>query len=256
LFSAEALDVIDKIAVRKKGPGLELEERRERDVELWKQWKESDESKKYLRPLLNQFRGLIRSRSNSWARRADLPPAAVHAEFNKQFLHALRTFDPDKGNLGTWVGNTLKKSYRWVSRAQNLTTTQEGRYYQFRNFDAAKSSLDEQLGRPPTVQELSEQLGWSEPEVMRMEGEKRKSLHASGFEFDPTVMMPSRENEIRRMIQVELTPAERKVWELTTGESGGRPMTPGQIATRTGFSPSKVSRLRNAIAKKLEKYRM
>jgi hypothetical protein len=79
-------------------------ESKEKDFELWKTWKESGEDPNLFRPLLQQFRGLIRNKADRWARNVDLPPAVVHAEFNNQFLNAARTYDPHKGAaLGTWV---------------------------------------------------------------------------------------------------------------------------------------------------------
>jgi DNA-directed RNA polymerase specialized sigma subunit len=242
---------LEKDAAKRKGD-LENE-----DFQLWQQWRDSDEDPDKLRPLMNQFRGMIRQGVNRWSS-IDMPPAVIQAEHNKQFLRALRTFDPDKGKLGTWVGSHLKKApQRFLTTYQNPARIVETRTGAKRGiFDNAVATLDDQLGREPSSQELSEHLGWALPEVERAQSEGRKALYVSGnpFGLDPATNMPSRATEVARFIKTELTPEESLVWEYTTGEAGKPQLKPGEIATRLGMSPSKVSRLRNAITEKIKKY--
>lgn len=230
---------------------------RKQDLQLWTQWKESGEDPGHLRPLLQNLRGTIRSQSNRWAGKVDLPPAAVHAEFNKQALNALRTFNPNKGaNVSTWVNTNLKKAQRWVTTYQNPARVLEGRVYKIGQFDNAVASLDDQLGREPTTQELSEYLKWGEAEVSRMQSEKRRALYSGASEtgYDPTVIAPSRESEIFNMIRPELSPEEMLVYEHLSGYGGKPQLKAGQIAKKFGMSPTKVSRLKKAIARKMERY--
>jgi len=246
-----AIEELEKDAAKRKG-GIEHD-----DFQLWQQWRESDEDPDKLRPLMNQFRGMIRQSVNRWVS-IDMPPAVIQAEHNKQFLRALRTYDPEKGKLGTWVGSHLKKApQRFLTTYQNPARIVETRTGAKRGiFDNAVATLDDQYGREPTSQELSEHLGWSLPEVERAQSEGRKALYASTMPFglDPTTNMPSRATEIARFIKPELSPEETLVWEHTTGESGKPQLKPGEIATRLNMSPSKVSRLRNSIAEKIKKY--
>jgi DNA-directed RNA polymerase specialized sigma subunit len=187
-----------------------------------------------------------------------MPPAVIHAEHNKQFLKALRSYDPDKGKLGTWVGSYLKKApHRFLTTYQNPARIVETRTGAKRGiFDNAIATLDDQLGREPTAQELSEHLSWSLPEVERAMSEGRKAVYAGSapYGLDPTTNMPSRATEIARFIKPELSPEETLVWEYTTGEGGKPQLRPGEIASKLGMSPSKISRLRNAIADKIKKY--
>lgn len=241
----------EKEAAKRKG-GLEQE-----DFQLWQEWRDSEEDPDKLRPLMGQFRGMIRQSVNRWAG-IDMPPAVIQAEHNKQFLRALRTYDPEKGKLGTWVGNHLKKApQRFLTTYQNPARIVETRTGAKRGiFDNAMATLDDQLGREPTSQELSEHLGWSMPEIERAQAEGRKALYTSStpYGLDPSTNMPSRATEISRFIKAELSPEETLVWEYTTGDGGKPEMKPGEIAAQLGMSPSKVSRLRNAITEKIKKY--
>jgi hypothetical protein len=242
---------IEKDAASKK-------ELREKDFRLWNDWKASGEDPNKLRPLLHNLRGTVRSQANRWAGLVDIPPAAVHAEFNKQALNALRTYDPSKGAaVSSWVTTNLQKAKRWITANQNPTRVLEGRVYSTGIFDNAVSTLDDQLGREPTTQELSEYLRWSEPEVARMQAEKRRSLGTAGFEpgYDPTTIMPSRESEILNMIRTELNPEELLVYEYKTGYGGKPQLKSNEIARRMGISPSKVTRVTQSIGRKMEKYR-
>ncbi len=242
---------IEKGAARKK-------DLRQRDFQLWDDWKKSGEDPNKLRPLLHGLRGTIRSQANRWAGRVDIPPAAVHAEFNKQALNALRTYDPNKGAaVASWVTTNLQKAQRWVTANQNPARILEGRVYKTGLYDTAMATLDDQLGREPTTQELSEYLKWSEPEVARMQAEKRRALTTGGFEsgYDPTTIMPSRESEILNMIRTELNPEELLVYEYKTGYGGKPQLKSSEIARKLGVSPSKVTRITQAIGRKMEKYR-
>lgn len=230
---------------------------RQRDLQLWQQWKDGGEKPDQLRPLLHSLRGTIRSQANRWAGRVDIPPAAVHAEFNKQALNALRTFNPNKGaNVSSWVTTNLKKAQRWITANQNPTRVLEGRVYKIGMFDNALVNLDDQLGREPTTQELAEHLKWSEAEVGRMQSEKRRALYTGGSDtgYDPTVIMPSRESEILNLIRPELSPEELLVYEYKTGYGGKPQLKSGQIAKKLGISASKVTRITQAIGRKMEKY--
>lgn len=253
MSNVAAIIELEKEAARRK---VDLSATKKFEFDQWQKWNEGGQKPDDLRPLLKSFKPLIRSRANSWARRADLPPEAVHAEFNKQFVNALRTYNPEKGTqLGSWVTTNLQKAQRWVTQYQDPMRVQENRYYKMGAWDNAFANLDEQLNREPTTREMAELLGWSEAEAGRMESEKRKTLYSSGFEgYDPTTIMPSRESEKLRLIRYELTGTDLNVFDYTIGTHGKPQLRPGEIAKKLKISPSKVSRVRSSIAKRLEDY--
>lgn len=242
-------------APRRKGR-QDLSATRQREFEMWQQWKGNGEQPDDLRPLLKSFKPLIRSRANSWANRADMPPESVHMEFTNQAVNAFKTYNPDKGTqLGSWVTTNLQKAQRWVSTYQDPTRIQETRYYKTGQWDNAVANLDDQLGREPTTREIAEALGWSEAEAGRMEKEKRKSLYTSKFEgYDPTSIMPSRESEVLKLVRYELNPEELNVYDYTIGANGKPQLRPGEIAKELKMSPSKVTRIRTSITAKIDEH--
>ena len=242
---------VEKTAAKK-----DLFETKKNEFDLWNKWKEGGEKPEDLKPLLQSFRPYIRGKANFWSSRADLPPAAVHAEFTYQAVNAFKTYDPSKGSaLGTWVTGTLKKAQRWVSKYQDPLRFQEKRYYKAGVWDNAKATLEDRFNREPTTREMAEHLGWSEAEAGRLEAEKRGAVFSSGLEgYDSTKIVPSREAEKLRLVQYELSPEEQQVYDYTIGANGKPQLRPGEIATRLNISPSKVTRIRAMIAKKMNEY--
>lgn len=230
--------------------------RKQKDIQLWQQWNEKGRQPEDLSPLFTQFRGTIRSKVNQWVNRVEVPPAAIHAEFNKQFIRALETYDPNKGAaLNSWVTKILDKGHRWVTTYQNIARIPETRSgKKIREFKTAKSHLDEYLGREPTHIEIAEHLGWSPKEAATLDKELRKSHISSQFEIDPVDVMPSREKQALHDVFYELTPEEQLVYDYTIGAHGKPELKPMQIAQTLGYSPSKVTRIRNSIMSKLEKH--
>jgi DNA-directed RNA polymerase specialized sigma subunit len=228
-------------------------ERSKHDLDLLDQWRQGGEKPDDLRPLLGNFRGLIRSQSRQWENNVELPPAAIRAEFTKQAVQAFRTYDPNKGaSLGSWVGTNMKKAQRYVTTYQNTARIGEHRIYKIGQFQTTRSMLDDQLGREPTTEELADQLKWSPREVGRMNAEIRKANIESAFEGGPMNLLPSREAEVLRLVKYDLTPEEKLVYEYTVGDGGKPQLKPGQIATKLNMSPAKVTRVREAIFQKMK----
>lgn len=245
---------LDKAAARRV---KDLAATQAKEQELWNRWKQKGERSKDLTPLLKSYNPLIRKKANQFVGNVNLPPAAIHAEFQHAALNAFRKYDPNKGAaLNTWVNINLKKAQRWVSKYQNVARIQENRQYKIGAFNNARATLDDRLGREPTNLEISDYMGVPENEISMLNTEIRKALPTSGFEggFDPTTIAPDRDLEKLRLIKYELSPEELLVYEYTVGDGGKDQLKPGQIARKLKMSPSKVSRLRNAITAKLEKY--
>lgn len=230
---------------------------KDKDLELWSAWKDSGEHPDAMRPLLKQFRPLIRSQANRWAGNVEIPSSAIHAEFQKQFVHAMRTYDPSRGAaLGTWAIGNMRKASRFIATYQNAARIGERRFYKVGKYEAALAELQEEFGREPSDLEVAERMGWSEFEVGRLRQEKRKAF-ISGMSLgqeDPGELLPSREGEVLHLVKFELSPEERLVYDYTVGDGGRPKLKPGEIARQLNMSPSKISRLRSSIAEKIGRH--
>jgi len=224
------------------------------ELKQWERWKTGGEKPEDLRPLLRSLNPLVQKRMSQWKNRVPIPPAAMEAEFKKHLLTGLRTYNPDRGaQLSTHVYHQMRRADRWIKTHQNFGYIPEERVDKIGQFRLAEHETQQEIGRPPTTDELAQRLKWSPAQVSRMQRELRADIPASGFSTDPAANLPSKEREALRLVQWELTPEEKIVFEHSTGMNGKELLTPGQIAQKLKMSPSKVSRLRNAYSKKLSR---
>jgi DNA-directed RNA polymerase specialized sigma subunit len=228
-------------------------------MQMWQDWKESGEDPEKIKPLIASFQPVVKKQVNVYKGVVPIPPSALEAEFKNHLVTALRTYDPNRGaQLGTHVHNQMKRGKRFVVRYQNVGAIPEMRAYRITEFNTARSELGDKLGRDPTSLELADKLSWNPREVDRMTAELRPDIPTSSFrgpegeQWDPTVVMPSREMEVVRLMPASLKPEERAVFEYTFGLSGKPQMRPGQIATQLNMSPSKVARIRGKLATKVK----
>jgi DNA-directed RNA polymerase specialized sigma subunit len=228
-----------------------------KDFDLWNQWNEQNRSVDAIRPLVQQFKPLVMKRANVYAgKNPNVPPEAVRAEFMNQAIKAFETYDPNRGAaLGTHVNWQLMKGRRFIATyGGGVGRIPENRSYKVRQFTDARDELGDRLGRTPSAMELADHLKWPIKQVSAMELEVRREVPSSLLQADTMSVKPSRDAEIARLIQYELNPEEQVVMEHLLGLNGKPQMKPGDIARQLNMTPSKVSRIKLNIAKKIEGY--
>lgn len=236
-------------------PDLRIDDKKIRELELWKTWKANGEQPRDLQPLLRSFKPLIRSKVNVYKGKVKMiPDSAIESEFQLRFVDALRSYNPDKGSLGTYIYRYLDKAKRFIVENQNVGRIPENRVYKIKLFNQAKDDLTEELGTEPTVAEIAQRLNWKVAETERMDSELRNDLMTQGFEDDPYALTPSKSEEVLRLFKYELTGNERAVYEHLTGYGKPRLTSTGAIAKSLKMPDYQVSRLKNAIQKKLKRY--
>lgn len=225
------------------------------EMELWRRWKDGGQKPEDVAPLLKSFKPLINSRSSTYKGRVKLiPDAAIDAEFQIRFVDALRTYNPDKGSLGTYVYRYLDKAKRFIAENQNVGRIPENRIYKIKEYQKAREAMTEDLGRVPTDKDLAKKLKWSEAEVGRMDSELRNDLLSQGFEDDPYALSPSKSEEVLRLFKYELVGKEREVYEYLTGFGRPQLLSTGEIAKQTGMADYQVSRVKDSIQRKLQRH--
>jgi len=257
----EILDLFDQ-GLRKEAAD-DLPAKRQKEIEMWRTWKDNGMQQEHLRPLLASLRPLIRKQSNQWAvgvggkaLQRDIPPAAIHAEFLNHAVKALETYDPSKSGLQTYLTYAMKKAPRFIKAYQNAAYIPETRSYSIQKFKDATTNLEDQLGRPPTQLELADHLKWSPRKVGTMQKEVShiSSAPVGQAKYDPIEHVPSRQAETLRLLPYDLNLEERSVFEYLYGIGGKPKLSPGEISRKLGMSAPKVSRIKAAIAEKYLKY--
>lgn len=249
--SGHQRDLEDEIAAKKEES---LRARQAKELEMWRRWKEGGMQQKDLAPLLRSFRPMIRARVNMYAHKVRIPPSAIDLNFQIEFVHALRSYDPSKGALGTYVYQYLNKGKRWIAEHQNVGRIPENRIYKITPYNNAVARLTEELGREPNEDEVADELGWNAKEVSRMAAEQRKDLVLQAFEEDPSTIIPSKTEEVLKLFKYELSGEQKEVYEYLTGFGKPRLTSTSDIAKKLGIKDYQVSRIKSQIEKKLKRY--
>ena len=239
---------------------------REREYEMWQDWKSSGEDPAKLEPLMDAMQGIVHQTVNTYSA-ADIDDRFVKAEAEKKVYEALKSYDPSKNaKLSTHVINRQKRVGRFVKNHQNFARVVENRAANWADYQEARKELTDKNGRDPSREELAASLSFklkakgvkkwrvSAAEAGRYMAEDRRDLVHTGLDKDSFVTMPTQDRLVIKMVEEELTPEERAVYERLLGLNGVTKQGPGQIAKSLRIHPSKVSRLSASIAKKVEAY--
>lgn len=247
-------DVVKEALAKKKQEPKDknvLKATQKKEIELWHNWNNNDRKPEHLKPLYESFKPLLQKETNKW-KGVEIPKSAINAEMRKQFVNAVKTYDPAKGTqLSSWVTTNLQKSSRFMKTYQNYGKIPEGQISKIREFKQAKETLFNIHGYEPDTKTLADHLKWPQKRVAQLSKElAREDLPLSGFAGgDPAEALAPKELEAIRILQYDkrLSPDERTVYEYTFGMNGRPRLQPGQIAKQTGLHPSKISRIRGKL---------
>ena len=248
----EFLELIKEAAPKTK---VELKQTQKKEVGLWHNWNANGRKPEHLQPLLDSFKPVLDKHARVFTNsKVELPTSTIHFEVRKQFVNALKTYDPAKGTqLNTWVQTNLQKTSRFVKTYQNLGKIPESQISGIRKFNESKAHLTDKFGHEPDTRSMADHLGWSHKRVVQLQKElSRKDLPASAFMIEPAESLSAKELEAVTLMQYGLTPEERTVYEYTFGMNGRPMLKPGQISSTAKIHPSKVSRIRNKLQGKLQ----
>lgn len=246
------IDIIDELAGLSKEAMPqkkdELKATQKKELDLWHKWNNNGRKSQDLKPLFESYKPLIQKEVSKY-RGLELPTSSIHAEFRKQFVTAVKTYDPKKAQLNTWVTNQLRKSSRFIKNYQNLGKIPEGQISKIREFKQAQEHLINTMGHEPDTKTLADHLKWPVKRVAQLEKELRKDKPASGYMHDPAEALTPKELEAIHILQYDtrLSPEDRTVYEYTFGINGKPRLQPGQIAKETKIHPSKISRIRGRL---------
>lgn len=223
---------------------------------LWSRWKQNGmKLDKDLEQLMHSFKPLIAMKANVFKGKVKLiPDAAIDAEFQIRFVEGLRTYNPDKGALSTYIFHYLEKAKRFIGENQNIGRIPENRLYKIKQYQKAQAELAEDHGKIPTLDELAKHLKWPVAEINRIDTELRSDLTSQGFENDPSAITPSKAEEVLQLFKYELSGKELEVYEYLTGQGRKHLTSTGDIAKQTGIPDYQVSRYKESIQKKLRKH--
>lgn len=225
-----------------------MSEAKQKEIELWKKWK-SEKTNENLSPLLKSVEPIITTHVNKLS--GNLPRSAIRAQAIKLTIDAFDNYDPTKAQLNTHLYSRLQKLNRYVYEHQNIGTIPEPRIIQIGTYNRVRSNLEDQLGRPPTTQELADELKWSKKQLDLLEKEMRKDL-VQDFSY-VNVSDDSRADidEHLALLHSELHGTDKAVMEYLYGMDGKPVLSNSDIAKKLNISQSMVTQIKTRLANRL-----
>lgn len=185
-----------------------------------------------------------------------VPVSTIKADMIQNFHRGLETFDPDKGQLNTHIGNHLRHTGRFVRTYSNIGKMPDPRSRMVWQYKDRETVLTERLGRPPSSIEMADDLGISQKEIELLRTEIRKDIIV-----DPTTsglgsIAPESPKAMEQLnfLHMELNPEQQNVLEYTYGLYGRQAVDNNEDLARVlGISPQKVRAIKRQIARRYEK---
>jgi DNA-directed RNA polymerase specialized sigma subunit len=181
------LDLVKEALAKKKAPEPKdknvLKATQKKEIELWHTWNDNGRKPAHLKPLFESYKPLLQREANKF-RTVELPKSTIMAEMRKQFVNAVKTYDPNhakKTQLSSWVTTNLQKSSRFIKTYQNYGKIPEGQISGIREFKQAKETLFNLNGHEADTRTLADHLKWPHKRVIQLQKELREDLPLSGF---------------------------------------------------------------------------
>lgn len=214
---------------------------------LWHTWSK-DPSVDNSESLLGAFRPMIHKEVSRHS--GLLPQSFLEAEAKRLTFTAFESYKPSIGKLSTHVGNKLRGIGRVNYTYQNSLRMPEARQRKYTVFSEARQKLEEDFGREPSMQELSEELKWPINEVGRMIHDVHRET--SPVNTDSTPVFDDSEKFMVDYIYQSLHPEEKVIFEGITGYMGHPIIKPVDLAKKLKLSESQFRRRRDKLVEKIQ----
>lgn len=212
-------------------------ERQQEDLELWNRWKKT-KSKNTLKQLMTRMNPLIHREVNKW--QYTVPPAALMSKGRLLTVKALESYNPNKGAaIGTYVTSSLRKLSRYAYPMQNVARMPENKQLLFNTFEGAKGRLYDELGREPTIEEMSDELSWNKKKVRDFQRSfgRRELVESEGAFQDEH----AEEAPLVDFYYHGLAPDDKLLFEDITGYGGRNPLSNTQLRKKFKMTQGQLS---------------
>lgn len=227
---------------------------KENELTWWKEWSKTKKSEP-LGKLLTSIDPFLQSYVNKYST-SPLPRTAIESQAKLLAVRAFTTYNPKKAALNTHLGHELKHLHRYVLDYQNVGKIPENRGIAISKFKNMRAHLEDELGRPPNVIELSERLNWSPQEVSRMQQELRQDLtiisgspEESFFDYQYNKSDPT--DTAIEFVYYEASPVEKKILEYSFGLGGNPKLSVNEMALKLKKPELQIRKIRKGLGERI-----
>lgn len=238
------------------------------EVEMIQRW-QADPNKEDFKQLYNRHQPLIYSAGRRYMQSATIPKEAVKSSMLRNYVHALETYNPDRGaGFSTHLYRGMGRTGRYLQRYSNVGRIPEDRAWLIDTLQSRERALEDMLGRPPSDTELSDDVLLAAQDVADLKTRKitpkivatlRKELLKDYLAEAPGgEATHSADSDLRRQIVFlhgSLNPSQQLVLEHTFEGFGKKPISdPIELAKAINMSPQKIRAMRKQIQKKVSRH--
>lgn len=186
------------------------------------------------------------------------PKELLRARGRFLVTQAVKSFNPMGGTrLNSWVVTNLKQLSRYGKRLRPVRAS-EAMLRNAAELSSVEKRLEDDLGRKPTDEELTDETGWSAKTI----AEIRKSAVASvsggsfgeddegeGSAAEPGLVRPSRVPYAAEAVYMGLDDKDKAIFDGKTGMHGKKQVSGSSLADMLNITPAAVSQRSSAIGR-------
>ena len=200
--------------------------------------------------LLAEYDPYIKASAKKW--RGSLPDAVIDAHAKNHAIEALRTYDPNKGDINTHISSKMQRLGRLNYEHSNVARIPEHQIRHIGKLKQQQAYLTDILDREPTPEELAKVMKMPKSQIKRMVANLRGDLiNDSDTEFSGPVAHDHTKGHRLASYRHDLSPLEQKQFDHLTGYGGVKPLKPTEFGRLYGLKPYQVTRLKNRHAQAL-----
>lgn len=181
------------------------------------------------------------------------PTPALRGHAKRLALDVLQRYDPNQSKLGTYLTNQFRSLRRVNARQQQVIKLPERLSLQWGQLQRAEKDLEDELGRPPIDDEISDRLGIPHQRLAML---RRTHMPLTETQLGDSSLTATRPDNSQRAIMYAYDdlgdPLNRKILEWTTGMNGQQRLSNQDIAARLGITPSAVTQRKKTIQAKID----
>ena len=174
-------------------------------------------------------------------------------------LQSLRNYDvTKKASPNTFVFSNLQRLNRLRRQRQNIIHIPQNQVYMKQMLDNKAAQLQNDLGRPPTDQELSQALYISKRKLDKLRQQSSVTI-SQAMSQDPQGHQMLGKSDVTDMdyynyVYSSVSPVDKKIMQWTSGYRT-KPLSNNQIAEKLHISPGAVSQRKNRIQQLMSQVR-
>jgi len=171
-------------------------------------------------------------------------------------LESLGTYDPQQASLRTHLSRQLQGLRRIKRQQQQVLSIPERVALNSQQLEEVSMSLEHELGREPTLRELSDRTGLTPRRISYVRGFHQgvaEGTVAGPEGFTPaTLGTPKETSAWIELVYADLDPTDQKILEWSLGLGGAPRLSNLEIARRLGRSPGAISQRKARIQQMLD----